>query len=67
MFDYIQTVLQEDAESGQRHFMVADFDATDGHPIRFVRRLRGSHDRIEWRVHLRPLTTSEPVVPPSGA
>lgn len=56
MFDHIEKNLQGDRDAGQRHYTVAVFDATDGHPLRYVRRVRGSHDRLEWRVRVRPVT-----------
>src|SRR5262245_8985137 len=56
MFDYIETALLEDREAGQRNYTVADFDPTDGRPIRYVRRVRSTHNRLEWRVRLERVT-----------
>ncbi len=55
MFDEIEAALRRDAAAGARNYLTAVFDAADGHPLRYVRRVRGSGERVEWVVTLRRL------------
>jgi hypothetical protein len=49
----IEKGLQLDlAESQRRNYSTADFDPRDGHPTHYVRRVRGSGDRLEWNINL---------------
>jgi Family of unknown function (DUF6174) len=60
LMDDIETFLEEDAEPGRpRTYTVATFDPTDGHLIRYVRRVMGSSERIEINVQLRKLAEPE--------
>jgi hypothetical protein len=52
LFDHMAKVVEADAASGSRNYVVADFDPDDGHPTRFVRRVAGSGDRLEWVIRL---------------
>ncbi len=52
MFDYIDARLREDADQPRRPYETATFDPRDGHPTRYVRRLRGGAERLEWTVKL---------------
>ena len=53
-FAVIEKGLQLDlAEGVRRNFSTAAFDLRDGHPTHYVRRVRGSGDRLEWNVNLR--------------
>jgi hypothetical protein len=54
IFAHIEDLLRADAESGRRNYLVALFDAHDGHPRRFVYRVRHSNRREEWNVLLSP-------------
>jgi hypothetical protein len=54
VFARIEEVLSQDAEAGRRNFASALFDAQDGHPTRFVYRVRGTGRREEWNVLLSP-------------
>jgi hypothetical protein len=54
IFDRIEQALREESESARRNYTIATFDPEDGHPRRFVRRLRGTDRREEWQVLVRP-------------
>jgi hypothetical protein len=52
-FAEMERGLQLDqAEAGRRNYATAAFDLRDGHPTHYVRRVRGSGDRLEWNVNL---------------
>jgi hypothetical protein len=52
-FTVIENGLQLDlAEGLRRNYATAAFDLRDGHPTHYVRRVRGSGDRLEWNVNL---------------
>jgi hypothetical protein len=53
-FAHIETILREEAEAGRRNYVSGIFDATDGHPKRFVYRVRGTDEREEWNFLLSP-------------
>jgi hypothetical protein len=56
MLDEIQSRARRDAEStGRRNFATASFDSRDGHPHRYVHRVAGTKQRLEWIVKLTPL------------
>jgi hypothetical protein len=59
MYDYIESMLEEDRSTGQRNYNVATFDAADGHPVHYVRWVRGSQHRLEWHVRLERETAGE--------
>jgi hypothetical protein len=60
LMDDIETFLEEDAEPGRpRTYSVATFDPTDGHLIRYVRRVMGTSERIEINVQLKKLGQPE--------
>jgi hypothetical protein len=53
LFREIEARLREDeAKGGRRNYVTAAFDRTDGHPVRYVRRVAGTHERVEWNVKL---------------
>jgi hypothetical protein len=52
MFHTIGKDLEKNAESGGRNFATATFDARDGHPVRYVYRVKHSPERLEWNVKL---------------
>jgi hypothetical protein len=52
MFDHIEETLKKDVSLGGRNYCTAAFDANDGHPQRFVHRVRGTRERLEWIVRL---------------
>jgi hypothetical protein len=52
MFDHMEGQLREDRSLPRRPYVTATFDARDGHPTRYVRRLRGGAERLEWTVRL---------------
>ena len=54
VFDRIGELLQEQEGPSRRDFLVAVFDPKDGHPRRFIRRVRGTSTREEWNLHLWP-------------
>jgi hypothetical protein len=52
-FAEIERGLQLDvAEGARRNFATAAFDLRDGHVVHYVRRVRGSGERLEWNVNL---------------
>jgi hypothetical protein len=52
MFDHIESQLRQDLSQSRRPYATADFDPRDGHPRRYVRRLRLGAERLEWTVKL---------------
>ncbi len=53
-FAEIEKGLQLDLAAGARkNYATAAFDLGDGHPTHYVRRVRGTGDRLEWNVNLR--------------
>lgn len=53
-FAEIEKGLQLDLAAGSRkNYATAAFDLGDGHPTHYVRRVRGTGDRLEWNVNLR--------------
>ena len=53
-FAEIEQGLQLDlAEAARKNYATAAFDLRDGHPTHYVRRVRGSGDRLEWNFNLR--------------
>ena len=60
LMDDIETFLEEDDEPGRpKIYSVATFDPTDGHLIRYVRRVMGTSERIEINVQLKKLGQPE--------
>ncbi len=53
MFDAIEKRLKEDlASTGRRNYATASFDSRDGHPVRYVHRIAGTNQRLEWQIKL---------------
>jgi hypothetical protein len=52
MFDHIEQQLQRDLSLSRRPYATASFDPVDGHIRRYVRRLGGGAERLEWTVKL---------------
>jgi len=52
LLEQIETALHQDETAGRRNFVTAKFDTKDGHPFHYVRRVRGTKDRVEWNVKL---------------
>jgi hypothetical protein len=52
MFDHIEDQLRRDLSLSRRPYATATFDKRDGHPTRYVRRIRGGAERLEWTVKL---------------
>ena len=53
-FAEIEQGLQLDLAAGARkNYATAAFDLGDGHPTHYVRRVRGTGDRLEWNFNLR--------------
>ena len=52
LFQTIDKNLKKNAESGGRNFATAAFDSKDGHPIRYIYRVKRSPERLEWNVKL---------------
>jgi hypothetical protein len=55
MFEHMAEVLQHDVSVGGRNYCTAKFDERDGHPMRFVHRVRSTSERLEWIVRLEPV------------
>ncbi len=51
LFNRMEEALRENAAGG-RNYLTAQFDPGDGHPLRYVRRIRGTKERVEWFVIL---------------
>jgi hypothetical protein len=61
MFDRIEEGLQHDAASaGKRNYATASFDSRDGHPHRYVHRVAGTKQRLEWVIKLTPRSDVTP-------
>jgi hypothetical protein len=54
LFAYIAKMLHQDREANARNFTIADFDKVDGHPTHYIRRVRGTRERLEWVIRLDP-------------
>lgn len=54
LFDRIEAALRQDAAEGRRTYATATFDRHDGHPMRYVRRVRATGERTEWNCTLAP-------------
>jgi len=53
-FAEIEKGLELDLAAGARkNYATAAFDLGDGHPTHYVRRVRGTGDRLEWNVNLK--------------
>jgi hypothetical protein len=60
LFETIEDLIA--ADPGQRVYLVANFDPTDGHLLRFVRRVSGTQQRQEIAdVKLQPAAPGEPL------
>jgi hypothetical protein len=60
-FAVIEKGLQLDlAEGVRRNYATAAFDLRDGHPTHYVRRVRGSGERLEWNVNLKKPADEDP-------
>jgi hypothetical protein len=55
MFDRMEADLEKDKAEGQsRNYTMAVFDARDGHPFRYIRRVKSAGERLEWNFLLKP-------------
>jgi hypothetical protein len=54
IFDHIESLLAGQDTDARRNFIVGAFDPKDGHPRRFVFRIRGTSTREEWNLRLWP-------------
>jgi hypothetical protein len=55
LFDQIAGYLERDADAGHREvFATAYFEKKLGYPLRYVRRVRGTRERLEYVISLRP-------------
>jgi hypothetical protein len=52
MFDYMEEQSRADAGSPRRPYATATFDKYDGHPTRYVHRVRATGERLEWTIKL---------------
>jgi len=53
LFQQIEADFQHDVQPGQRrNYVTASFDARDGHPVRYIRRVAGTSERLEWIIKL---------------
>jgi hypothetical protein len=52
MFEHIEAQLARDRDLRKRPYATATFDRRDGHLTRYVRRLPGGAERLEWTVKL---------------
>jgi hypothetical protein len=54
VFNRMEEVLQSNASASRRNFTSAQFDPKDGHPRRFVHRVRDTGQREEWYLRILP-------------
>jgi hypothetical protein len=52
LFAQMEEAMRHDVHSGGRNYVTANFDPRDGHPIRYIHRVRGTGEREEWLVRL---------------
>jgi hypothetical protein len=52
MFDRMEGAVRDDAGSPRRPYVTATFDKHDGHPTRYVHRVRATGERLEWTIKL---------------
>jgi hypothetical protein len=52
LFAQMEKDLREDAAGSGRNYATAVFSPVDGHPTRYVHRLHGTRNRIEWLIRL---------------
>ncbi|MBX7106986.1 MAG: hypothetical protein K1X57_23145 [Gemmataceae bacterium] len=57
-FDYIEEFLERDRAKGTPVYSVLDADPADGHPLRYIRRVKGARERQELLFDLKPFGTS---------
>ena len=53
LFHTIDDNLKKNTESGGRNFATASFDPKDGHPLRYIYRVKRTPERLEWNVKLQ--------------
>jgi hypothetical protein len=53
LFDEIEAALRQDEKEGRKNYAQAQFDPEDGHPLHYVRSVRGTKERVEWHVKLK--------------
>jgi hypothetical protein len=63
LFDRMEASLRRDAAEGRRAYATATFDPHDGHPLRYVRRVRATGERVEWNCTLARPGELKPEVP----
>lgn len=52
LFDEIEAALHQDEMAGRLNFATAQFDPRDGHPFRYVHRVRATKERVEWNIKM---------------
>jgi hypothetical protein len=57
-FDRMLSHLKEEEKGRRRNFTTAYFNPKLGFPARYVRRVRGTKERLEWIVKLTPVESS---------
>jgi hypothetical protein len=60
IFDHIEDQLRRDLNLSHRPYATATFDKRDGHPMRYVRRIRGGAERLEWTIKLMRVGEAAP-------
>jgi hypothetical protein len=55
LFERMEHFLEEDRAASRRNYVTASFDARDGHPTHYVRRVSGTQERLEWVVKMLPV------------
>ena len=55
LFERMERFLIEDQAASQRNYVTAVFDARDGHPTHYVRRVSGTQQRLEWVIKMLPV------------
>jgi hypothetical protein len=53
LFDEIEAALRRDEKEGRKNYTQAQFDPKDGHPLYYIRSVRGTKERVEWHVKFK--------------
>jgi hypothetical protein len=56
LFEQMRAHLAEEEQGKRRNFATANFHPHLGYPVRYVRRVRGTKERLEWRITVTPLS-----------
>jgi hypothetical protein len=52
LFERMERFCRDDREASRRNYVTAVFDAKDGHPVHYIRRIPGTQQRLEWVIKM---------------